>query len=305
MRFARAHDGFTAVELVVAMTLGVGLFVAALSVLDVFQNDSRFNLLRNETQDNARTAVDRLARELRNVSAPSVKEAGALEQAETYALTFQTINSTPVEKVPLEGNVTDAMRVRYCLNNTNPSDEILWRETTHWTSEKPPELPTSHACPDLNVFDWEHAEELVTHITNRIGGQEVRPLFVYGPSGASLTSQITAVIPTVYTDLNPGGRPGERLIGTTIYLRNQNRTPVASFTATELGPQRVYLDASESADPNGLALSYRWWDNGTSLNTTSQQYETPPLEKGTHTFKLEVQNPGGLASVAEKAFEVK
>ena len=304
MSFARAHDGFTAVELVVAMTLGVGLFVATLTVLDVFQNDSRFNLLRNETQDNARVAVDRLARELRNVSAPSVKEAGALEQAKRYSLTFQTINSTPAAKGELEGNVTDAMRVRYCLDNTNPSDEILWRETMHWKTELPPALPTSTACPDLNVFDWDHAEELVTHVTNRIGGQ-TRPLFVYGPAGASLTSQITAVEPTIYSDLNPGGRPGERLIGTTIYLRNQNRTPVAAFTATELGPQRVYLDASESADPNGLALSYRWWDNGASLNTTSQQYETPPLAKGTHTFKLEVQNPGGLSSVAEKAFEVK
>jgi prepilin-type N-terminal cleavage/methylation domain-containing protein len=304
MSFARGQDGFTAVELLVAMTLGVLLFAATLTVLDVFQNDSRFNLVRNENQDNARTAIDRLARELRNVSAPSVKEAGALEQAKKYSLTFQAINSTPAEKGELEGNVTNAMRVRYCLNNTNPSDEILWRETMHWKTELPPPLPTSTSCPDLNVFDWEHAEELVTHITNRIGGQ-TRPLFVYGPTGWSLTSQITSVEPTVYTDLNPGGRPGERQIGTTIYLRNQNRTPVASFTATELGPQHVYLDASESVDPNGLALSYRWWDNGTSLNTTSQQYETPKETAGTHTFKLEVQNPGGLSSVAEKAFEVK
>jgi hypothetical protein len=278
--------------------------VATLGVLDAFQNDSRFNLLRNETQDNARTAIDRVARELRNVSAPSVKEAGALEQAKRFSLTFQTINSTPPQKGELESNVTDAMRVRYCLNDTNPSNEVLWRETMHWKTELPPPLPTSTACPDLNIFDWEHAEELVTHITNRI--QEPRSLFVYGPPGASLTSQITSVEPTIYSDLNPGGQPGERRITTTIYLRNQNRTPVASFTATELGPHRVYLNASESADPNGLALSYRWWDNGSLLNTTSQQYETQPLpENSTQTFKLEVQNPGGLSSVAEQVFQVK
>jgi hypothetical protein len=305
MSFARAHDGFTAVELLVAMTLGVSLFVATLTVLDAFQRDNHFNVLRDETQDNARTAVDRLARELRNVSAPSVKEAGALEQAKRYSLTFQTINSTPASKGEIESNVTNAMRVRYCLNNTNPSDEVLWRETMRWKTELPPPLPTSTACPDLNVFDWEHTEELVTNITNRIGGQ-TRALFVYGPAGASLTSQITSVEPTIYTDLNPGGRPGERQINTTIYLRNQNRAPAASFTVTELGKHHVYLNASESVDPNGLALSYQWWDNGSLLSTTSQQYETPELVEGSaHTFKLEVKNPGGLSSTAEQVFVVK
>lgn len=305
MSLARAHDGFTAVELLVAMALGVGLFVATLTVLDAFQRDNRFNVLRNETQDNARTAVDRLARELRNVSAPSVKEAGALEQAKRYSLTFQTINSTPASKGEIEGNATDAMRVRYCLNNTNPSDEVLWRETMHWKTELPPPLPTSNACPDLNVFDWEHSEQLVANITNRIGGQS-RALFVYGPAGASLTSQITSVEPTIYTDLDPGGQPGERQLTTTIYLRNQNRAPVASFTATELGKHHVYLNASESVDPNGLALSYRWWDNGSPLSTTSQQYETPELTEGSaQTFKLEVKNPGGLTSIAEQVFVVK
>jgi hypothetical protein len=305
MNFARAHHGFTIVELLVAMSLGVGLFVLTLTILDVFQRDNRFNLLRNETQDNARIAIDRLARELRNVSAPSVKEAGALEQAESYALTFQTINSTPAGKGEIEANVTNAMRVRYCLNNSNPSDEILWRETVHWKTALPPALPTSTACPDVNVFDWEHTEQIVTNITNRIGGQP-RALFVYGPSGASLTSQITSVDASVYTDLDPGGQPGEREVNTTIYMRNQNRSPVASFTATEVGKHHVYLNASESADPNGLALSYRWWDNGALLSTTSQQYETPELAPGSsQTFKLEVKNPGGLSNITEQVFQVK
>jgi type II secretory pathway pseudopilin PulG len=305
MNLARAQHGFTVVELLVAMSLAVGLFGVTLGVLDVFQRDNHFNLLRNETQDNARTAIDRLARELRNVSAPSVKEAGALEQAGRYALTFQTINSTPAGKGEIEGNVTNAMRVRYCLDDSNPSDEVLWREIEHWKTELAPALPTSNACPDLNAADWEHTEQIVTNITNRIGGQP-RALFVYGPDGASLTSQITSVEPSVYTDLNPGAEPGERLVTTTIYLRNQNRSPLASFAVTEVGKHHVYLNASESVDPNGLALSYRWWDNGTLLSGSSQQYETAELAEGsTHTFKLEVKNPGGLASTAEQVFSVK
>jgi prepilin-type N-terminal cleavage/methylation domain-containing protein len=98
MSRARANHGFTLIELLVTMTLTVIVFGATLSVLDVFQNDNRYELLRNEVQDNARTAIDRLARELRNVAAPTTLEAGALEQAKRYSLTFQTINSTPTSK---------------------------------------------------------------------------------------------------------------------------------------------------------------------------------------------------------------
>jgi prepilin-type N-terminal cleavage/methylation domain-containing protein len=304
MSLAPSQHGFTIIELLVAVALSVIIFGSTLTILGVFETDSRFELLRNETQDNARTAVDRLARELRNVSAPSVKEAGALEQAQRYSLTFQAINSATTSKSEFEQNVTNAMRVRYCLNDSNPSDEILWRETIHWKTALPPSLPNSTACPDLNSSDWTKTEELVEHITNRAGDQ-ARPLFTYGPANASLTSEITAVEPTIYTDLNPGGRPGERQLTSAIYLRNQNRTPIASFTATEVGKHHVYLNASESVDPNGLALSYQWWNDGTLLSTTAQQYETPELKEGTHAFKLEVKNPGGLSSVAEHLFEVK
>jgi prepilin-type N-terminal cleavage/methylation domain-containing protein len=304
MSLPRDENGFTLIELLVTMTLSMIVFAATLSVLEVFQNDNRFDTMRNETQDNTRTALDRLARELRDVSAPSTTEAGALEQAKKYSLTFQMINATPTSKSELEKNLTNAMRVRYCLNDSNPQNEILWREVTRWKTEQPPALPTSTACPDLSSADWETTEQLVQHVTNRIGGQ-TRPLFVYGPPGASLTSQITSVEATVYTDLNPGGRPGERQLTSSIYLRNQNRTPVASFTATEVGKHSVYLNASESYDPNGLALTYAWWDNGVPLNTTAQRYELKEPLLGLHTFKLEVKNPGGLASVSELQFEVK
>jgi prepilin-type N-terminal cleavage/methylation domain-containing protein len=304
MSLARYQDGFTLIELLVAMTLSMVVFGATLSVLDVFQNDQRFDTLRNETQDNTRVALDRMARELRNVSAPSTQEAGALEQAKRYSLTFQTINSTSTSKNELEQNLTNAMRVRYCLNNSNPQDEVLWREVMHWKSEAAPALPTSTECPDVSPADWEKTERLVEHVTNRIGGQ-ARPLFVYGPSEASLTSQITSVEATVYTDLNPGGRPGERQLTTTIYLRNQNRAPVASFTATEVGKHSVYLNASQSYDPNGLALTYTWWDNGVALKSSAQQYELAEPALGPHTFRLEVKNPGGLSGIAEQQFEVK
>src|SRR5579872_4859089 len=59
MMRARDEDGFTLVELLVAMAITAIVFGATLTVLDVFQSNNRFDQLRNENQDNARTAIDR------------------------------------------------------------------------------------------------------------------------------------------------------------------------------------------------------------------------------------------------------
>lgn len=288
---AGADDGFTLIELLVTMALAVIVFGATLAVLDVFQNDNRVELLRNETQDNARNSVDRLARELRNVAAPSTKEAGALELAEEYSLTFETVDVTG----------KSVIRVRYCLNNSNPSNEVVWKQTA---SAAPP-IPTSTACPDLNAGHWDSNTQLVQHVTNRVGGQS-RPLFTYGPAGATLVAQITSVKPTLYLDVNPGTRPGESELSSSIDLRNENRPPKAGFTAVQLGAGRhVLLNASESTDPDGLALTYKWWDGASLLSTNAEQYETASLEKGSkHTFRLEVADPGGLKSTAEQTVTI-
>jgi prepilin-type N-terminal cleavage/methylation domain-containing protein len=299
MTSARAYDGFTLVELLVTMTLATIVFGATLSVLDVFQTDNRFELMRNETQDDARSSVDRLARELRNVAAPSTKEAGALEVAEAYSLTFETIDATGQSE-----NASKVMRVRYCLNDSEPRNEVIWRQVDRWAGATPA-IPTSTTCPDLTAGDWDSSALLVKHVTNRIGGQ-TRPLFTYGPAGATLVAQITSVKPTLYLDANPGSRPGETELSSSVALRNENRPPTAAFTAIQLGSARhVLLNASESVDPDGLALTYKWWDGSTQLNTSAEQYETGSLEKGSkHTFKLEVTDPGGLKSTAEQTVTI-
>jgi prepilin-type N-terminal cleavage/methylation domain-containing protein len=295
MSRARAEDGFTLVELLVTMALALVVFGATLAVLESFQRDNRTELQRNETQDNARNATDRLAHELRNVAAPSTKAAGALELAEPYSLTFETIDATGQSK-----NASQAMRARYCLNDSQPSNEVLWKQVKRWSTPEPPAVPAATACPDLTGEDWESSTRLLQHVVNRIGGQS-RAVFTYGPSGATLVSQITSVTSTLYIDLNPGSRPGESQLSSSVALRNENRPPTAKFTAVQLGAGRVLLNASESIDPDGLALTYKWWENSTALNTTAEQVETSALTPGgKYTFKLEVADPGGLTSTAEQ-----
>jgi prepilin-type N-terminal cleavage/methylation domain-containing protein len=300
-----AEHGFTLIEMLVTMAITVVVFGATLSLLDVFQKDNSLAQVRNETQDNARNAMDRLARDLRSVAAPSTKVAGALEKAEEYAVAFETVDTNKAQASGSK-NAANLMRVRYCLDDSSQTNEVLWRQTQTWSSEEAPLVPSSTACPDVTAGDYEASTRLVEHITNRVGGQP-RPAFHYGPAGAALVSQIVSVEPTIYLDLKPGSAPGETQLTSSISLRNENRPPAATFSAVQLGASRIVaLNASESADPDGLALSYKWWDNGTLLPTTAQQYETPALvEKSSHTFKLEVVDPGELSSTTERTLVIK
>lgn len=297
----RDERGLTLIELLVTMTITVIVFGATLSLLDFFQSNNRFDQLRNENQDMARTTIDRLSRQLRNIVARTTSSGavpGALEQAEPYAITFQTLDTA---KSSAEGKF-HAMRVRYCLEDSNPEDEIIWEEVKRWEKTEP-EVPSSKTCPDHTSGDWDSLTQVVTHVTNLNGGQE-RPLFTYS---AKETPEILAVDTDLFIDITPKeARPGESELTSGVSLRNANRRPVASFTATEEGNRTVRLNASASYDPDGLSLTYKWWDNGAELLTTSQQYVTSVLSLSSkNKFKLLVTNPGELSAEAEKEVTIK
>ncbi len=296
MTRAREQSGFTLVEMLVAMTMALVVFAAALAALSAFQNNNHLNQLRQETQDHARSAMDRLARELRNMIAATTEPTGALEQAEPFSIIFQTVDTS---RKPEGENTADAMRVRYCLNNASPTNEILWRQVKRWKAKEAPALPTATTCPDTNTTDWDSSTQLAQHITNENGGQ-TRATFKYAPSSTTEVSQIDAVEANLYLNLTPSRELAEIQLTSAVSLRNANRKPIAAFTVTKvLGKNQVKLDASESRDPNGLALTYKWWNGSEQLSSTAQEFE-PELSTGKHTIKLEVTDSGGLTSSAEK-----
>jgi prepilin-type N-terminal cleavage/methylation domain-containing protein len=310
----RDERGFTLIELLVTMVVTTIVFGATLSVLDFFQSENRFDQLRNENQDTARTTLDRMSRQLRNIIARTTSTGtvpGALEQAAKYEITFETVDTT---KAVSGTNSSNAMRVRYCLEHSNFENEILWEQVRRWNTSEAPTLPTSSepevesTCPDrtnegTSKPDWESTTQVVQHVTNKINKQE-RPLFSYS---AKETPEILSVNTDMFININPKQtRPGDTELTSGVSLRNANRRPIAEFTATEEGNYAVHLNASASYDPDGLALKYRWWENGQELTTTEQQYETKPFTKGSaQKFKLVVTNPGGLSAETEKTVTIK
>jgi type II secretory pathway component PulJ len=298
MMDVRGEDGFTLIEMLVTISLAMVVFGATLAAFDVFQHDNVYAQARNETQDAARNTINRLTHQLRNVIAPSSEYPGALEEAGKYSIEFQTVNTSSSLSFGSK-NPSHAMRVRYCLDNSKPENEILREYRQEWTEIEEPK-PTTTSCNGKLEGGWTVTQRMGEHVTNEIGKQEPeRPVFTYS---SSELPQIITVTSDLYLDVNPGHRPGESRLTSAVSLRNANRRPVAKFKITpEAGSEKYRLNASESYDPGGLALTYKWWEKeaGNSeieLSTTSQISQvTLSTKKTVYTFKLQITNPGGLS----------
>jgi type II secretory pathway pseudopilin PulG len=284
------ESGLTLVEMLVTLVISMVVFGAVLAALQVFQTDSRYDTQRNEAQDRARSAIDRVTGELRNVAAPSAGSAGALEEASSYSLVFQTVSSAQVFG---GANASNQMRVRYCLDASTPTKETLWRQTQTWTTSTAPAIPSTASCPSS---EWGSKTAVVTNVTNKINGQS-RPVFVPGPGSATELAQVRSVRVDLFVNLNPSQKhPGETELSDGVYQRNTLSPPVARFTLVQ-SRAKAQLNASTSTDPNGQALSYQWYLDGSVISgATTQQYETGELTKVSHTFMLKVTDSAGLSS---------
>jgi type II secretory pathway pseudopilin PulG len=295
----RDERGLTLVEMIVAVGLTLLVFGLVLTSLDVFQRNNTTDHLRQEAQDKARSAIDRLTGELRNVAAPSKGAAGALEEASAYSLVFQSVSSSQVFGGE---NKSNQMRVRYCLNASTPTNETLWREAQTWTTSTAPVAPSTAQCPSAAPA-WSIKSQLVSNVTNEMG--QSRPLFYYD-SGE--LAKIKSVEADIFINVKPASaHPGETELKDGVLLRNSLGPPVARFTVTVVGNHQVLLNGSASSDPNGQPLIYQWYMDGAALSGgTSQQYESGEIKPtGSHTFKLKVTDTAGLsAESAEQAATV-
>ncbi|TMK24834.1 MAG: hypothetical protein E6G62_07120, partial [Actinobacteria bacterium] len=109
-------------------------------MLEVFQRNNTVDQQRSEVQDNARSAMDQIARQLRNVAAPNAGSPGALLTTKNYSMIFDTIDST--SGYAWGENKSHTMMVRYCLNNSNSENEVLWMQFRRWKEAAGPETPT-------------------------------------------------------------------------------------------------------------------------------------------------------------------
>jgi prepilin-type N-terminal cleavage/methylation domain-containing protein len=275
--------GLTLIELMVASSLMLIISAAALTTLEQFTRMSKTSESRLDQQDRVRQAVRAVVRDLRNV-ASSADRPDNIEQAGDYDVVFKTVS-------PVAGGGSNSQRlerVRYCLDSGTRNAAVVRRQTQSWTAPTAPGIPSTASCPSSG---WETSKVVATAITNRAGTQE-RPVFVYRRTSAG---EIQSVAVKLYLDTDPSREPREAQAETGVFLRNQNRAPVATFTATPAGVGHILLNASESVDPENQTLDIRWFD-GAKLIGRGTIYDYYAKTRGVHSISIEVRDVAGLVA---------
>jgi prepilin-type N-terminal cleavage/methylation domain-containing protein len=274
--------GVTLVELLVVIVLVLVVMGSTLTTFTQFERTTATNQRQNDAQDQVRRGVAGLARELRNLASPTDELPEAIVRADADDLVFQSVNSTTTR------------RVRYCLST---AQNRIWRQL----QVEPFTEPSTTSCPDAA---WGTQRNAVENVVNG-----VRPVFTYNSAD---TTAITEISSTLWVDVDPGAKPGETSLQTSVFLRNQNRSPIADFTATVNGTA-IVLNGSESSDPEGKALEFYWYDEAQATNLcTPLPDEVPqtgcvgagivfnysPPAPGLRDLYLVVRDPAGLTNVA-------
>jgi type II secretory pathway pseudopilin PulG len=284
VRLVREEGGVTLVELLVATSLLAIVLTATFRPLGAYERSASQNRAQNEAQGRARVTLDRMARELRNVAG----ETQFIDQATASDLVYQTIDPLTA---PSGTNSTNLERVRYCLDT---STQRLWRQTQTWTTATPPPVPSMTSCPSSA---WTTQTVTADQVTNGS-----RAVFTYNDN-TDLTN-INLIHIDIYIDVSPTLRPPESLLSSGVYLRNQNKAPTASFTATPTSNLHVLLNGSASSDPEGGSLTFKWFDGSTQIGT-GQTCDCSALGTGFRTIMLEVSDPSGITNTATQTVKVK
>jgi hypothetical protein len=277
---------FSLAGILVALTLFGGVLGATLTLFQGFDKASRATQDRSDNQDRTRQGVDRIVRELRNLASPTQEKPEAVDVAGAYDLVFQSVDALG----PNSGlNAANVMRVRYCLSSST-SNGLLYRQVQRWTTAATPAVPSISTCPGTG---WASSEVVGDHVVNRYNNQS-RPVFTYNGAAAVDVSTIRT---DLFIDTDPARAPVESRLSSGVFLRNQNRRPIAVFDTPGKTSTGLILNGSESTDPEGEPLTYVWYDGSTKVGDGIVFNYT--VAKGTsHNISLKVYDPAGLEGVA-------
>jgi prepilin-type N-terminal cleavage/methylation domain-containing protein len=287
----RAEGGFTLVELLISMSIVTVVMMATISAFVQFNHSERVNRLQNESQDEARLTMERLSSQLRNLASPTDLSPKSVEKAEPYDVVFLTVDAI---KPVGSANARNIKRVRYCVGPVTNGKASLIKQQQTWLVQDPPPSFSTAGCPNAS---WGNSTEVATDVVNTAQVPSV-PVFSFSPA-AFPTDGITSIHADFMVDWNPGQSPAATELTSGVYLRNQNRAPVARCIAQYAGTgKKITLNGSASEDPEGFNMrTYKWYADGRTIDPPSAEgvvalWDAPT--SGTHTFRLEVTDQGDL-----------
>lgn len=288
----RADGGFTLPELMIGMLLMLIVLFASLATLEQFTLMGKRGERRVDSQQQAREAARQIARTLRNVAGSS-DTVDVIERAQPYDLVFKVVDDSGTS---FGSNDQRLKRVRYCLDSSSPSRGRVREQVQTWTSATAPAVPAGTACPSST---WGSSRVIADQVTNRASAQD-RPVWTYRVTDG----QVSAVSVDLFVDDNVTTDPGESSLRTGVFLRNQNRRPVASFTATAAGINHVLLNGSGSYDPEGHPLDMVWTVGSVKIGE-GINLDWDAGSTGSRTVTLTASDPSGLADTSTQTVVVE
>jgi len=273
------------ISVLVACTLLVVVLGATLGLFEGFIAKAGDQSRRTDSEDVARTAADRIARNLRNLASPTPNEPKAVDFASGSDIIFKTVDPADATVGTVgDANATHTQRVRYCLD----PQRQLQQQTQTWTLADPPPPPSNSACPGSG---WTRTAIVASSIANGS-----TPVFTYD-SPVPVLTDISQIHIDLLVDTDPVRLPPPTRLSTGVFLRNQNRRPTASFAATKTTGGFV-LNGSASEDPEGDPLDYTWYDGAQQVGTGITYNYTGLAAGSGHQLRLEVTDPGRLVGVS-------
>ncbi len=313
-RSLRRQDGFTMIELLLVCVTSLIIFGATVTAWTSIYRSNRALEGQHDNAEAARVALDRAARQLRNLANPTVNAVKTIDRATDYDFIFQTSDPSKTW-------------VRYCLQTSGGGNTV--NSATLWESESTTAITNTVGadmrgpCPGEG---WTRQTAVVQGVTNQFGGVD-RNVFTFEcsvkaaatcPASDTEYAKITNVGLALWVDAEEGDLISELNVSTGVFLRNQNEAPTASVSAPQkLATRNWFLNASGSSDPEQRTLEYFWFEETAptlaQIAATSCT-ATPPnvawqgvtynkrflvSELGaTKTFYLLVRDPGCLTSLS-------
>lgn len=308
MRRAAGEGGFTLVELLVTMVIGMIALGGVVQVLGMFLRGTSASQRQAEAQDMARTTIDRLTVSLRNAIATDAATPAAVERAGATDLVFQAVDPFAAGS----SNALRAMRQRYCLDIADPANGRLVHQVQRWTSASGPALPAATQCPGTG---WDTTRVIASNIVNPVS-QPGGCIWSYSsdpsaaPVGRCAPPPALTAIRQIQTRLVVNVQPADvrlqRDITGGVAVRNANQRPTARFALNQINGYLV-ANAATSDDPDGDVLTYEWMAGTTSPGTlvagaSQPLYQRSGLVAGTtYHVTLIVRDPGGLSHQITKS----
>ena len=292
-------DGFTLVELLVAMAMAIVVFGTLGTSLVAYQNDAARSTRAIDSQEGARIAVDRIVHDLRNV-AGSRTNPTLVEVAEPYDLVFQTIAPPPDGSA----NGVGVSRVRYCIP-PNPApgaaaQAALFAQRETWTtSTVPPNpWPTSSQCPaepgSVPSGATVSTTKLTENVTNRYAGDD-RAAFSYDSESLS---EITTIGVDLFVDVSPTQPPAETSSAAPPFFATRTRCrsrrsrtppPEPVMSCSTRGGRAIRTTSRSPSSGCRSPAAERWPSARPGCSTGC-----PLTGPGQYTIKLQVTDSGGL-----------